>query len=277
MGIVMRLATFLLAGGQTQAGRVVGDMVTPVVGSDVRALLENEEFSTLATGPQIPLADVDLAPVIVEPRKVFCVGHNYRSHIAEMGADVPDYPTLFSKTARSLIGARDPIRLPPESAFPDYEAELVVVIGRVVRRADEEAAQRAIAGFTVGNDVTMRDWQRRTREWLQGKTWEGSSPIGPYLVTVDEVGPEPDLLLRCAVNGSVVQESRTSDLLFTPVHLVRYISTFVTLEPGDLIFTGTPSGVGFARVPPVRLEAGDVVETTIESLGALRNECVAEA
>ena len=177
-----------------------------------------------------------------------------------------------------MIGARDPILVPPESEQVDWEVELAFVVGREVRRARGAEARDAIAGFTVLNDVSMRDWQFRTMQFLQGKTWERSTPVGPAMVTLDEVpgGPSPDVVLTCEVDGEVMQKGRTTDLLFGPEELVEYISTIVTLEPGDLVATGTPSGVGAGRTPPVFLRPGQVVRTAIEGIGDLLNECVVE-
>ncbi len=158
----------------------------------------------------------------------------------------------------------------------DWEAELAIVIGRQVRRADEQQAIDAIAGFTVLNDITCRDWQFRTREWLQGKNWDSTTPVGPYLVTTDEVGgPRPALDIRCQVNDQVMQKDNTGDLLFDPVELVRYVSTMIRLNPGDLIATGTPGGVGNARKPPVFLQGGETVVTEIEGIGRLENRVAA--
>jgi acylpyruvate hydrolase len=235
---------------------------------DVGALLASG-----SDGAGEPAEARDFAPVVPSPGKIFCVGLNYRTHIQEMGRDLPSHPTLFAKFADSLIGAHDDIVLAPESSAVDWEAELAVVIGRPVRRASEVEAAEAIAGFTVLNDVTMRDWQFRTREWLQGKTFESTTPIGPFLVTPDELpgGVRPALEIRCSVNGETVQESNTGDLVFDPVDLVRYLSTITTLRPGDVIATGTPGGVGHARQPPRYLADGDVVVTEIEHLGRLEN------
>nr|BFE74793.1 hypothetical protein GCM10020092_080940 [Actinoplanes digitatis] len=199
------------------------------------------------------MAEREYAPVVLSPGKVLCVGLNYRNHILEMGRDLPEYPTLFTKFADALIGAGDEILLPPESAAVDWEAELAIVIGHPVRRADEEAAIRAIVGFTVLNDVTMRDWQYRTTEWTQGKTFEATTPLGPVLVTPDELpgGVRPALPLSASVDGEMVQKADTSDLVFDPVALVRYISTIITLRPGDVIATGTPPAV--SDMPASRL------------------------
>ena len=274
----MRLLTIRTQDG-TRAARQEGDDVVLLPHPDVGTLLSTGpdwvEMAAAAEGSRVPLAEADLAPVVPEPSKVICLGMNYRSHIEEMGREAPDHPTLFAKFARALIGARDPIVLPPESDQVDWEVELAFVIGHPVRRADPREAERAIAGYCVLNDVSMRDWQFRTTQFLQGKTFEDSTPVGPALVTHDEIDGAADLLLTCEVDGEIMQKGRTSDLLFPPVELVRYISTIVTLEPGDLIATGTPAGVGSARNPPVFLRPGTVVRTRIEGLGELVNECVA--
>jgi acylpyruvate hydrolase len=209
---------------------------------------------------------------------VICVGLNYRAHILEMGRDLPEYPTLFAKFADTLIGARDDIIRPQETGQLDWEAELAVVIGTPARRVRGNAAEAAIAGFTVLNDITCRDWQFRTREWLQGKTWDSSTPVGPYLVTPDELpgGVRPALSVRLLVDGELMQSDSTGDLLFDPVALVEYVSTIVRLNPGDVIATGTPGGVGHARKPPCFLVGGETVVTEIESLGRLENLVVKE-
>jgi acylpyruvate hydrolase len=273
----MRLVTVRMNDG-TRAGRLDGDRIELLPYPDVGTLLEQTDWGEVVEqnrGEEIAAADADLAPVVPKPNKIICLGLNYRAHIEEMGRELPTHPTLFAKYAVSLIGARDPIVLPPESQAVDWEVELAFVIGRTVRRASGPAAGDAIAGFTVLNDVSMRDWQFRTMQFLQGKTWDRSTPVGPVLVTADELpgGAAPDLALRCEVDGEIVQEGRTSDLLFGPEELVEYISTIVTLEPGDLIATGTPGGVGFGRTPPVFLKPGQVVRTSIEGIGELVNRC----
>jgi acylpyruvate hydrolase len=269
----MRLVT-IRTGNRTRAGRVDGDQVVPFEVTDVAAVLERGVGSVTEAGSPIALGDADLAPVIPRPSKIFCLGLNYRSHIEEMGAELPDNPTLFAKFPAALIGARDPIQLPEASNAVDWEGELAFVIGRRVRNASQQEAADAIGGYTICNDVSMRDWQWRTSEWLQGKTWEGSTPLGPALVTPDEVDHASDLLLRCEVDGEVMQEARTSDLLFKPADIVSYVSTIVTLEPGDVFSTGTPGGVGAGMQPPRFLQPGQVVRTSIEGLGELVNECV---
>jgi acylpyruvate hydrolase len=274
----VRLATVRTAKGSRTARQEGDDLVLLDGFADVGELLTRDDWADVAAGAggeRVAFADVDLAPVVPRPAKIICLGMNYRSHIEEMGREAPSHPTLFGKYARSLIGARDDIVLPPESEQVDWEVELAFVIGRTVRRASGQEARAAIAGFTVLNDVSMRDWQFRTMQFLQGKTWDRSTPVGPVLVTPDELsgGTAPDLALTCEVDGQVMQEGRTSDLLFGPEELVEYISTIVTLEPGDLVATGTPGGVGFGRSPQVFLKPGHLVRTAIEGIGELVNRC----
>lgn len=206
------------------------------------------------------------------------MGLNYRTHIQEMGRDLPDHPTLFSKFADTLIGATDGIVRPPETDEFDWEVELAVVVGSRVRRASAEEAEASIAGFTVLNDITCRDWQFRTREWLQGKNWDDSTPVGPYLVTPDELpgGVRPELRVQLTVDGEVMQSDTTADLLFDPVALVQYVSTMVRLNPGDIIATGTPGGVGHARTPKRYLVGGETVVAEIEAIGRQENLVVKE-
>jgi acylpyruvate hydrolase len=271
----MRLATIRVADG-TRAVRIDGGQAIETGHSDVGALLAAPHWrdqAAAASGEQHPASSLDLAPVVPRPGKVVCVGLNYRNHILEMGRELPEYPTLFAKFADALIGPQDPIQLAPESSAVDWEAELAVVVGSTVRRAGAAEAEAAIAGFTVLNDVTMRDWQYRTTQWLQGKTFEATTPIGPVLVTSDELpgGVRPALPLTGAVDGETVQKADTSDLVFDPVTLVRYVSVIMTLRPGDVIATGTPGGVGHARKPPRYLAAGMTLTTQIAGIGRLEN------
>ena len=243
-----------------------------------------------ATGAPVALASVQLtSPLPKARRNIFCVGKNYHAHAKEFagsgfdssaksGGDIPEHPIIFSKVPECVVGPFDAIRMPAVSQALDYEAELAVIIGTAIRRASVGAALDAVAGYAVCNDLSIRDYQRRTTQFLQGKTWDRSTPVGPVLVTPDELPGEtaPDLILSCEVDGEVVQKGRTSDLLFGPEELVAYISTIVTLEPGDLVATGTPSGVGMGRSPAVFLKPGQVVRTSIDGIGELVNECRAE-
>ena len=243
---------------------------------DVGALLASgSPTATLDVTGVVPSADASLAPVVTQPGKIVCLGLNYKTHILEAGRELPRHPTLFAKYREALIGSTDGIQLPTAgvSQQVDWEAELVAVIGQPVRHADAREALAEIAGYTVMNDVTVRDRQRRILEWLQGKTFEATTPLGPVMVTPDELGDGSGLRLSCQVNGEEMQAASTSDLLFKPVDIIRYVSTIGTLQPGDIIATGTPGGVGFTRTPQVFLRPGDVVETTIEGIGAMRNVC----
>ena len=278
----MKLATIRLADGKTAAVRVDGDTLVHLGATDVGSLLAQPEWQSRAAAvsgtTSYAAADATFATLVPTPSKVVCVGLNYKTHIQEMGRDLPEYPTLFSKFADCLIGPTDDILRPVETTEFDWEVELAVVIGSTVRRATTEQAEAAIAGFTVLNDITCRDWQFRTREWLQGKNWESSTPVGPYLVTPDELpgGVRPTLAVRCEVDGEVMQSDNTGDLLFDPVALVEYISTMVRLNPGDIIATGPPGGVGHARKPSRYLADGEVVVTEIEGLGRLVNRVVSD-
>ena len=272
----MRLATIRTEYGTT-AARLDGDVLVPLEAADVGELLAAGGGGRPREGAApVPAAGADFAPVVPRPGKIICVGLNYRAHILETGRELPEYPTLFAKFADTLTGARDDLVLPSVSEKVDWEVELGVIIGRPVYRASVDEAEAGIAGYTVVNDVSMRDWQRRTLQWLQGKMFQRSTPTGPYLVTADEVGTAPDLEVRCEVDDVVMQQSRTSDLLFGAAEIVAYASQAVTLRPGDLIATGTPGGVGNARKPPVYLRPGNVLRTWIEGLGECVNRCVAE-
>ncbi len=248
--------------------------------SDVGVLLQQSDWRSVAAmdGARVSMADVSYAPLVPRPDKIVCVGLNYRSHVLEMGRELPDYPTIFAKYRSSLIGAFDDIVLPAVSDAVDWEAELAIVIGKPLRHGSANEAEEAIAGYSILNDVTARDWQRRTLQFLQGKTFEQSTPFGPWLVTPDEPGAIPSAVqaIRCTVNGEVMQESATSDLIFDCVHLVSYLSTIFTLLPGDVIATGTPGGVGAGMNPPRFLRDGDEVVTQISGLGEARSRCVRE-
>lgn len=217
-----------------------------------------------------------LAP-IPDPQKVICVGLNYASHAEETGGKVGDEPVIFCKFPSTLRGHLQPIELPPVSAEVDYEAELVVVIGREAKNVSKEQAWDFIAGYCCGHDVSARDWQKGKpgRQWLLGKTFDSFAPLGPWLVTPDEVLEPGNLRIQLRLNGETMQDSCTSDLIFPIDFLISYVSQVCTLLPGDLIFTGTPPGVGMARKPPVFLQPGDEVEVDVEKLGVLKNPVVA--
>jgi acylpyruvate hydrolase len=265
-------------GGRRLAGLVEDDVVRPL--RDVAELGRETPSEVLAAPPltdeRLPLAEVELLPVVPAPGKIFCVGLNYAAHADEGGYDVPDYPALFTKFPETLVAAGAPVLLPPESEAVDYEAELAFVVGRPVRRATGAAALEAVAGYTIGNDVSMRDYQYKTAQWLPGKNWAASTPLGPFLVTPDEVGDPNRLDIALELNGERMQSANTSQLIFDVPTLVATISEFVPLVPGDVVLTGTPSGVGYRRDPKVLLRGGDRMVVEIERVGRLENTVVAE-
>jgi acylpyruvate hydrolase len=224
----------------------------------------------------LPVGELRFRAVVPRPGKVICVGLNYLAHVEETRRDLPEYPVLFTKFATTLTGPYDPIPCPPESSAIDYEGELAVIIGERARRVPQDRALDVVAGYAVANDVSMRDFQHKTHQWLQGKAWDASTPIGPELVTADEVPDPSALVLRTIVNGEVVQEATTGLLIFDVPKLVSVVSEFATLEPGDLILTGTPGGVGFRREPQLLLGDGDVVTVEVEGVGRIENRFVAE-
>jgi acylpyruvate hydrolase len=221
-----------------------------------------------------PIADARRRPVVPRPGKVICVGLNYAAHIEETKRKHSDYPVLFTKFATTLTGPFDVIPLPAESEAIDYEGELVVVVGEPARRVAPDKALDHVAGYAVANDVSMRDYQYKTHQWLQGKAWDASTPVGPELVTREEI--EGPLTLKTFVNGNQVQEASTELLIFDVATLISTISEFATLEPGDLILTGTPGGVGYRREPQLLLGDGDVVAVEVDGVGRIENRCAAD-
>lgn len=237
-----------------------------------------QSADAILRGQPMEIAEADRLPLIPSPQKVICIGLNYSDHARETGVTPPSAPVVFNKFPTAVSSHRRPIVLPSVSAEVDYEAELVVVIGREGRNITRASAGSHVAGYCCGNDVSARDWQMKKPggQWLLGKSFDTFAPIGPVLVTADEV-PEPgNLGIQLRLNGQVMQQSNTSNLIFSVEELIAYVSTVCTLSPGDLIFTGTPGGVGFARKPPVFLKPGDEVEVEIERLGTLCNTVVSD-
>lgn len=287
----MRIVTYESSRGpRSGALRAAGQNTTELIDlgdanlpASVKRLLE-EGGSALAraadaveTAPAIdPPAPRLLAPVI-DPQKIIGVGLNYADHAAETGAQVGDEPVIFCKFPTALRGPGDPIVLPPESERVDFEAELVVVIGKPAHRIARSQALEYVAGYCCGNDVSARDWQKGKPggQWLLGKSFDSFAPLGPWIATPDEIADPGDLRIQLRLNGQVMQDSCTKQLIFPVDYLVSYLSHVCTLLPGDLIFTGTPPGVGAARKPPQFLQPGDEVEIEIERLGVLRNSVVA--
>ena len=274
----MRFAS-VIHDGHPLAVAIDGDRATPLRGVTE---IGRETPATLLREPplddgSLPLAELRFRPVVPDPGKVICIGLNYLAHIQETQRDESDYPVLFTKFASSLTGPYDPVPLPPEAEAVDYEGELVVVIGETTRRVARERALDAVAGYAVGNDVTVRDYQYKTHQWLQGKAWDASTPVGPWMVSAHELRDPQGLTLRTTVNGQLVQESSTELMIFDIATLVSVISEFTALAPGDLIFTGTPSGVGYRRDPQLLLGDGDVVAVEIERVGRIENQIVSES
>jgi 2-keto-4-pentenoate hydratase/2-oxohepta-3-ene-1,7-dioic acid hydratase in catechol pathway len=285
----MRLATLSTPDGP-RAAALAGESYVDLHATDphlpagVRALLAAgpdalRAAADAARSPnavRLPAATAALRPPVPDPAKILCIGLNYRDHAREGGRAIPTEPVLFAKFPNALLAPGEPICLPRVSHKVDYEAELVVVLGRRGKDIPADQALRYVAGYTVGHDVSARDWQFRGEEkqWTIGKTFDTFAPTGPHLVTADEV-PDPHALpIRLRLNGATMQDSNTRELIFGVPQLIVYMSQVMTFEPGDLIFSGTPHGIGAARKPPVFLQAGDVVEVEIEGLGVLRNPVV---
>jgi 2-keto-4-pentenoate hydratase/2-oxohepta-3-ene-1,7-dioic acid hydratase in catechol pathway len=281
----MRLASFTLDGRPAyglaaDAGlRPAPDAVRaryPTLAAVLAAGATAELAAAVAAVPPVPVDRVRFLPVIPAPGKVICVGVNYLAHIREMGREPPAYPTLFTRYPDSLVGHGEPIRRPRESVRYDYEGELALVIGRPARRVAAADALDHVAGFTAFLDGSVRDWQNHTSQFIPGKNFPATGACGPWLVTRDELPDPARLRIETRINGELLQSAPTSDLCFDVPRIVEYISTFTALAPGDIIATGTPSGVGFARTPPRWLKPGDVVEVTLAGvdgpgIGTLRN------
>jgi 2-keto-4-pentenoate hydratase/2-oxohepta-3-ene-1,7-dioic acid hydratase in catechol pathway len=286
----MRLATMNTAAGPRPAA-LVGDRFVDLVAADpalppsVRRLIADPALMAAAgaaaarpNAPSVPAATARLLAPIPDPQKVVCVGLNYRDHAAESHMPIPREPVLFSKFPSALIGHGEPIVVPAVSTKVDYEGELVIIVGKAGRRIPEAQALDHVAGYSIGHDVSARDWQleKDGKQWMVGKTFDTFAPVGPTLVTRDEVPNPHKLGIRLRLNGKTMQDSNTEQMIFSVAQLVTYLSVVLTLEPGDLIFTGTPPGIGHALRPPVYLKPGDVAEVEIDTLGVLRNRVVGE-
>ena len=240
-----------------------------VVRQIVQRYMKTPEGERLMTRP---LKDVALEAPLSRPGKIVALGRNYLDHVEETGSDVPDFPVIFAKFPSSVIGPNDYISMPKVSSKIDWEVELGVVIGKSCRGVSAKKALDFVAGYTVINDVSARDLQMNDEQWVRGKSLDGFCPMGPCIVTQDELGDASKLKMYTKVNGVVKQESSTSNLMYNVPKIVSYLSKSFTLEPGDVIATGTPSGVGFVREPPEYLKAGDNIEMYIEKIGYLRNK-----
>lgn len=284
----MRLLTFRDPSGLPQPGVLIQDHVISLQGAGFPDLI-----SVLAGGAGalakienwiyqppaetiLPLATVTLLAPIPRPPKFICIGLNYRDHAIESGLPIPEIPVVFSKFSNAVIGPGAPIVLPKNSTKPDYEAEMAFVIGKPGRHIPAEKWHEHVAAYTMVNDVSARDFQMATSQWLMGKTFDTFAPMGPYLVTADEIADPHVLDIGLTINGEVLQNSNTRELIFRIPELVAHLSSVFTLESGDIVSTGTPPGVGFARKPPRFLRPGDDVVVHVQGLGELRNPVVAE-
>ena len=249
--------------------------------TDLPDLLEAADGETgrIQPGASVAVTEAKLLTPVARPRKIICVGQNYMAHVSEGGrATAPPYPDLFAKWDNALTGPYAEIALPPESTQIDFESELAVVIGRRCRRVGAADVPSVVFGYTIANDGSVRDYQFHTSQRTAGKGWDGLTPLGPVVVPAERLGgANPDLRVTGLLNGEVMQDDRTSRMVYSVTDLITYITTVMTLEPGDLILTGTPAGVGLVRKPPVFLTDGDEFEVRIDGLGALRNRYQAKA
>jgi 2-keto-4-pentenoate hydratase/2-oxohepta-3-ene-1,7-dioic acid hydratase in catechol pathway len=284
----LRLVTFQRPGQKPEAGVIVGDEVVSLSGAgfpDIFAVLGGgaEAKASIKNwidhpppDARLPRHSVRILAPIPRPPKLICIGLNYRDHALEAKMEVPQVPTVFSKFSSSVIGPGQPIVLPKNSAEPDYEAEFAFVIGTGGRHIPAADWKRHVFGFTIVNDVSARDFQRASTQWLMGKTFDTFAPMGPHIVSTDEIEDPHALDISLRINGEELQHSNTRELIFKIPELVAYLSSVITLEPGDVVSTGTPAGVGFARRPRRYLQPGDEVVVSVAGIGELRNPVVAE-
>lgn len=282
----MHFSSFLYDGRTTFGIRKDGGLIE--LGSrvssdlpDLRAVLDRGRLDDVSDigqkfTPSIDENDVVFLPVIPNARKILCVGLNYDAHRVETGRDKTDYPTLFTRFADTLVGHRQSIVLPSASAMLDFEGELAVIIGKAGRHIPRNQAMLHVAGYSCFNDATLRDWQRHTSQFTPGKNFPSTGAFGPSLVTAESIRDVNDLTVQTRLNGEIVQTGNTSEFVFDIPALIEYISTFTQLQPGDVIATGTPSGVGFKRTPPLFMQHGDQVEIEIQDIGVLSSHVVAE-
>lgn len=274
--------------GTASYGVVVGGGVIDVapiaaeVGATLREALERGSVGAIkewafAQEPDVALEDITFLPAIPDPRKIFCVGINYRTHVEEAGREIPARPMIFTRFADSQAAHLQPIIRPRVSEKLDFEGELAVVIGKTARHVKAADALKHVAGYSCYNDGSVRDWQKHTIQFTPGKNFPSTGGFGPWLVTTDEIPDPSRLTLTTRLNGAVVQHATTDDLIFDTGTLIEYLSTFTTLYPGDVIITGTTGGVGAFRQPPLWMKPGDVVEVEISNIGILRNTVVDEA
>jgi len=276
----MRLARARLADGKVGLARLDGDADAAVLAIEQHHPRADVLAEALYAGTDldadgacsVPVSELTLLSPVRHPSKIVCVGLNYRDHAAESGADLPERPLLFAKFSNAIVGPEEPIRFRSEDQVEvDYEGELAVIVGTRASHVDQDKALEHVLGYTVANDVSGRRAQFTDGQWLRGKSHDSFCPLGPILVTTDEVADVQDLQLTTRINGTVVQQASTADMVFSVAQVLSYASRFFTFEPGDILLTGTPPGVGFARQPPIFLSDTDTVEVTVEGVGTLRN------
>ncbi len=282
----MKFVTFGQEGNR-QAGVVAGDRIVAlgkagfpdvlsILSGGAEALGRIRQF--IGGAPDsLPFADGKLCAPIPDPPKILCMGLNYRDHAREAGLEIPRYPVIFAKYSNTVIGSGESIVLPKNSRKPDYEAEFAFVIGRRARHVEADQWREYVFGYMNANDVSARDYQMSVSQWTMGKNFDTFAPMGPYLVTADEIADPHDLSISLTLNGETMQSSNTRELIFKIPETVAFLSSVMTLDPGDVVLTGTPAGVGFSRKPPRWLAPGDEIVVRIDGLGELRNTCVAEA
>ena len=280
---IMKLVTFVRPGGLPEPGFLDGGKITPLSGAGFSSVIsiiaggaEALKRAAAVKAPDVPLKSVKLMSPIPRPPKIICVGLNYRDHAIESNMAIPKTPTIFCKFPTSVIGTGDTIVLPKKSTQPDYEAEFAVVIGKGGRYIKAKDWQKHVFGYCNLHDVSARDFQLATSQWTIGKTFDTFCPMGPYIATADEIKDPHALDISLTLNGKVLQKSNTKELIFGVPALIEHLSSVFTLEPGDIISTGTPAGVGFARKPPIYLKKGDTVVVKVQGLGELSNPVTVE-
>jgi len=278
----MKYVSFLRPGGIPGYGRVTADRVTDLsvaAGSpaDLKAAIASGKLATLVNGPTYALSEVELLPVIPNPGKIFCVGHNYETHRRETGRAKADHPSIFTRFSDTLLAHGKAIVRPSVSTDLDYEGELAVIIGKSGRDIAEGDALEYVAGYSCFNDASVRDWQWHTAQFIPGKNFPTTGPFGPWMVTPDEAGDLTDVRVVPRPNGEVLQNQPIGDMIFSIGRIIAYISVFTPLNPGDVIATGTPGGVGAKRNPPVWMKPGDTIEVDIGPIGTLVNQIVQES
>jgi 2-keto-4-pentenoate hydratase/2-oxohepta-3-ene-1,7-dioic acid hydratase in catechol pathway len=275
----MKVVTFSLADGHPRPGALLDDTIVDLSRPGIASVLDfiRHGHAEIGDGPAIPLVEAHLAAPILNPPRIFCIGLNYRDHAIESKMEIPAVPTVFLKLASAIVGPDAPIVLPKNSTQPDYEVEFAVVIGKGGFRIAADAWREHVFGYTILNDVSARDVQLATSQWILGKSFPTFCPIGPAIVTADEI-PDPHALdIRLSIDGEELQHSNTRELIFRVPQLIEYISSIAPLEAGDIISTGTPQGVGLGRKPRRWLKPGETVVAEVEGLGRLINRTVAES